>query len=653
MPKKNRSNKGSSAPGPSAKAAAEAVEVVQPPATESPRAPSPAWPAWRGIYALAPVGLACLAFLNALWNGFATDDFYQVLNNAFIKDLANLPKAFTTSVWAFVSGEIMFTVDSYFRPLFSVLFSLEHALFGSRAWGWHLTNVLIHSAATWLVFVVIREVTEQRWPSLATAAFFAVHPAHVESVAWISGVTDPLMALFLLPAFYCYLRYRKEDRKPLLAIATGLYFLALLSKETALALPLVVLYCELFHFNRQRPLREKISPALAVAGWLALPTLAYFLIRYNAINTLLFGGEPRYPLAYAMATTPLAAVKYLGLMMIPAGYSYQHYTPFVERFSDPRFLVPLALLVALATGVVLSRSQWLRFAAFWFLATLAPALGALRQFDQEYLLQERYLYLPSIGFCLAVATGIEWLASRKWAAPRALMVTTSLTCAIVLVWGAACVLQNRVWEDNLSVYRNCVEEDPQSALARMSLSRAYYDAGRPVEAEGEALAGLRLDPGCAYGYLNLSYYSHRAGKKDKSIEILEQGVEAVKEGPLTRRNLATIHLNLALIYADVKDYAQAEKNLLRSNEIAPRAVGWYHSGNFYLERGRYKEARQMFELTLRNTPRWFSTIHVKLGQVYDLSGQTDRAREEYKKYLELAPPNAADRADVTRRLAQL
>jgi hypothetical protein len=451
------------------------------------------------------VALSCVVFVNALWNGFATDDLAQVLNNAFIKDLGNIPRAFTTSVWAFVSGEIMFTVDSYFRPVFSVLFSLEHALFGSRAWGWHLTNVLIHAAATWLVFLVIREFTGQRWLSLSTAAFFAVHPAHVESVAWVSGVTDPLMALFLLPSFYSYLRYRKGGRKRLLVFATGLYFLALLSKETALALPLIIGYCELFHFNEQRPLKEKIAPALALAGWLALPTLAYFLVRYNAINTLLFGGDPRYPLAYALATTPLALVKYLGFMTVPAGYSYQHYTPFVEGFGELRFLAPLALLSVIAAGVVLSRSPRLRFGAFWFLATLAPALAALRQFDQEYLVQERYLYLPSIGFCLGAAAGVEWLASRRRAAPRAPVLATSLTCAITLIWGAACILQNRVWRDNLSVYVKCVEEDPQSALARMSLSRAYYDAGRPAEAEREAQTGLSLDPGCAYGYLNLSY----------------------------------------------------------------------------------------------------------------------------------------------------
>ena len=231
--------------------------------------------------------------------------------------------------------------------------------------------------------------------------------------------------------------------------------------------------------------------------------------------------------------------------------------------------------------------------------------------------------------------------------------TAALAGAIIILWGAACVRHNLTWKDNLAVYRNCVEKDPQSATAHVTLSRAYYDAGKPVEAEEAARAGLALDPGCAYGYINLSYFSYKAGKKDKAIELLEQGAAAVPESPLTRHNLATIHLNLGLIYAEVRDYQKAEKNLLRSNEILPRPVGWYHTGNFYLERGRYEEARQMFEQTLRKTPRWFAPIHMKLGQTHDFLGQTEKAREEYRKYLELAPPDAEDRNNVMRRLAQL
>src|SRR5262249_8597604 len=116
---------------------------------------------WRNIYMIVPAIIAFATAANSLGNYFATDDLEQVLSNPFIKRLGNIPAAFTGSVWSFNSTDIIFTVDSYFRPIFSVLFTINYALFGTMPWGWHLVNVIIHSAATVLVFIVVRELTER------------------------------------------------------------------------------------------------------------------------------------------------------------------------------------------------------------------------------------------------------------------------------------------------------------------------------------------------------------------------------------------------------------------------------------------------------------------------------------------------------------
>ncbi len=606
---------------------------------------------WRGMYALIPAALAILTSINTLWCGFAADDSYQVLNNAFIKNPANIPRAFTSSVWAFVSGEIIFTVDSYYRPLFSVLFSINYAIFGTSAWGWHLVNVLIHAAVTFLVFAVVYEMAERRWLALIAASLFAVHPTHVESVAWISGVTDPVMALFLLAAFYFYLRYRKNGSKPMLAAVAGFYFLALLNKETAIAMPLIIAYCEIFYFNETPSFKKRIIRAIPIILLLALPAAAYFLMRYNAINAVVFGSDPRLPLAEALMTTPLAAVKYLALMIIPAGYSYQHYTSLVESLSRLSFIAPVLLIIALTTGVFVSKSRLLKFAAVWFAVFLAPALAALRQFDLEYLVQERYLYLSSIGFCLALALGIEWLAKKT--GRRGIAIASTITLVIIVVWGAVSFNQNLVWKDNLSVYKNCVAKDPSSPQAHASLSRAYLEAARPRDAEDEAQKALSLDPGYPYAYLSLSYLAKVSGNLDKSIDYLERGVSAVKETPVTRQNLATIHLNLGLLYAQRKNYEKADEHLTRSNRILPRPVAWYYTGQYYFERGRYEEARVMLEQTERRIPRWFAPIHLQLGQVYEQLHQPVQARAAYERYLEIAPADAKEREEVQRRLLRL
>ncbi|MGA9769916.1 MAG: tetratricopeptide repeat protein [Blastocatellia bacterium] len=608
---------------------------------------------WRAIYALVPGAFALLVSINTLWNGFASDDNQQVLNNEFIKRFSNIPRAFTSSVWAFTTSDIIFTVDPYYRPLFSSLFTISYALFGTKAWGWHLVNLLIHVSVTLLVFLCIKEATKREWTALIAAILFAVHPVHAESVAWVSGVTDPLLALFLLPAFYFYVRYRKQGRNYMVAMALGFYFLALLSKEAAIALPVFIGYCELFYFNKSLSLKERVIRVSILVGLFAVPTLIYFAIRYYAISAFLFSGNPRFPLIFGIATVPLAIVKYLALLLFPVNYSYQHYTPLVETITSLRLLAPLALLAALVVGIRLTGSRVLVFATVWFVVMLLPVLATLQQFDPGYLVQERYLYLPSIGICLALALGIEWLQTRAWFGAPGRKVAVAVALLLVVVFGAVHMRQNRVWEDSITVYRHCVAVAPQSSVAHTILSRTYYEAGRPREAEAAAHTAIDLDPANTNAYMNLSYFSRSSGRLDKAIDYLEQAVSATTSGPMTRNDLATAYLNLGLLYWEQKDVNRAESNMLKSMNILPRPVVWYHLGEFYFDQRRVEEAQKMFEMVADRVPRWFSPIHIKLGQTYESLNQTDRAIAEYQKFLEIAPPESQDIKSVQNHIKQL
>jgi protein O-mannosyl-transferase len=607
---------------------------------------------WRAFYALIPVALAVIVSINTLSNDFASDDVQQVLNNDFIKKFSNLPVAFASSVWAFTSVDIVYTVDPYYRPLFSALFTLNYALFGSHAWGWHLINLLIHAAVTYFVFAAIKEATGRKWLAVITASLFAVHPAHAESVAWVSGVTDPLMGLFLIPAFYFYARWRRQGRNYRLVVALALYFLALLCKEAALALPVMVAYCELFYFNNSLSFNARFKRFALLSALFAVPSAIYFLMRYHAINAL-FGGSPRYPLVFGIATIPLATIKYLALILIPANYSYQHYTPLVETVATLRLAAPLVLLAALIAAIILSKSQILKFAAAWFAIMLLPVLAALQQFEPGYLVQERYLYIPSIGACLALALGIEWMAKRKWFGADGYKAAAAAALLLVVLFGAVHFKQNKVWQDSVTLYKRCIEVAPQSSVAHSIMSRIYYDAGRPREAEAESRVALELDGTNTGAYLNLSYFSRASGKLDKAIEYIEQAVSNVPLGPSTRNDLATAYLNLGLLCLQQKDLNRAEANLLKSIEISPRPVAWYHAGQFYYEQERFADAQRLFEMTEAQTPKWFSPIYIKLGQTYESLGQIDRARAEYEKFLKFAPPDSPDIKSVQNHLKQL
>jgi protein O-mannosyl-transferase len=651
MPKKDMPSRGSRAVKVSSRTAARSGEALPIEYSDSSKAEGRA--KWRSLYALVPVMLALLVSLNTLSNGFATDDISQILNDSFVKKLSNLPLIFTSRVWAFATEDVILSLGSYYRPSLNALFIINHALFGDSAWGWHLVSALIHGAVTLLVFVVLRELTNRPWLAATTACLFAVHPAHVEVIAWVSGVTDSLMSLFLLPAFYFYLRYHKSNRKYLMAVSLAFYLLALLSKETALVLPFVIAYCELFYFRPAPALKQRASRALALAGLFIVPTAVYYLMRYNALGAFVNTSVPRYSLLSTLATVPLAAAKYLKLMLVPTGYSYQHYTALVEKVTDIAFIAPVALIALIAAGVRFIKSRELNFAAVWFIVTLVPAFEAMRYLDPEYLIQERYLYLPSMGFCFAAALGIEWLAKRSLFGSRGRIAAAVSTSILVLVWGAFSLKQNGVWKDTLTVYKNAVAVEANSAPAHAALAYAYFDAGKPREAEAEVRTALELDPKNANAYLSLSYFARAAGRLDKSIEYLETARSEMIEGPMTHHNLATVYLNLGLLYAQRKDFDRAEESLLKSIEFSPRPVAWHYTGLFYFDQKRFEDARVMFEKIVRSTPRWFAPVHIRLGQTYEGLNQIDRARAEYEKYLEIAPVEFPDRKSVQNRLRYL
>lgn len=608
---------------------------------------------WRSLYAVVPATLAFLTSLNTLWNGFAFDDTQQILRNEFIRRLSNLPMLFTNSGWAFIADSLTIAAaDSYYRPLLMTLFAINYYVFGTAAWGWHLVNTLIHTGVTLLVFLALKGATDRKRLSAIAAGLFAVHPVHAESVAWTSGITDPLMGLFVLPAFYFYLRFKKSGRRLFMAVALVLFLPALLSKETAIVLPLVIAYCELFFYKDVAPLRKRAATAAAYAGFFVAPAMVYFLMRYIALGPKFAPTGARFGIGLVLATGPMVIVKYLGLMLVPVGYSLQHYIAPVGSSLSVSFMGPLALMVAVVASILLVKSRVLAFAGAWFIIWLLPPLAGLRSLEPKYLVQERYLYLPSIGICLALAVGIEWLAARRIFNFSGKIAAVAAAVSLLIVWSFVDIRQNRVWSDTLSLFRHCVYSDPNSTHTHISLSTEYYLQGMRREAEQENRKALELDPNCVDGIINLSQFAYNEGKIDSAIEHLEHAKDLVGEGPQKRGYLARIYNDLGSLYDERKTSDVAESYLKQAVEVLPYPKSWMALGNFYFDKGRYEEALEMYELTRSDISPKYAPLHLKLGRTYDRLGQSERARDEYNRYLDLAP-NGKDRNEVFRRLSQL
>jgi len=408
-----------------------------------------------------------LAFANTINNGFAYDDNTQILRNVAIRDFHNLSTALTKEVWFF---RVMQDKDPnkeegpttpYYRPLFTV-----YLMAGWKLWktdlpagqsedsvppdrlqwaaGWHLINVLMHLLAVSFVFLILKRITGDLKLTAIATLLFALHPLRVESVAWISGVTDLFLALFLLPSFYLYMRYREEGNKNYLAGSLFLFLLAAFSKEPAVALPIFIGAYELFIINQDRQLAERLRAALLFPVLFLMMAFTYFAMRYNALGFLL--NDPSftsYPPYQVVLTIPLAICKYVGLLFWPVNLSIFHGTPMVTSPLSWRFILPLLAVAALAYGLwQLRGSRIARFAILWFAINLLPVLN-LSAFGSDFLVQERYVYLASMGFSLLLAMALVRLPWGKLASRLAARAAFVLAITLLLTKPLAGIVVER------------------------------------------------------------------------------------------------------------------------------------------------------------------------------------------------------------------
>jgi hypothetical protein len=523
-------------------------------------------PFWAA-FLLAFVTLA--VFWKTGENGFLTyDDDGYVTNNAMVR--AGLTGR--GLLWAFTAIH-----EANWHPLTWLFHMVDCQLFGLDPRGHHLTGLGFHVLNTLLLFFLLRRLTSLPWRSAAVAALFALHPLHVESVAWVAERKDLLATLFFLLALFAWQRYAERPCARRYLAVLLLFVCGLLSKPMVVTLPLVLLCLDGWPLNRfgrvamSRLLAEKL-PFLLLSAASGIVTIVAQR-RGDALTTL-----AEIPLADRLANAPVAYLRYLGRMCWPTDLAVFYPYPHLSRWEPVAALLLLAAVTAAA--VRLRRpAPWLLWGWLWFLVTLVPVIGIIQVGEQS--MADRYTYLSLIGPFVAIVWGTAEL-SRPWR--RRLPLLAAATAVILTLLGLGTRRQLDYWHDSTTLFTHAVEASPGNFLALNNLGTIAASQGRTAEGDDYFRAALRANPRYAHAWYNLGVSLSDAGRL---VEATAHFSEAVRLRP----SFAEAHFNLGICLG---------------------------------RQGRLAEAADQFAETVRLNPDWTEALRKLEGTRWLLSRSSGR-----------------------------
>jgi len=572
--------------------------------------------------------------------------------------------------WAIADGPF-----GEWYPLAMLSHMLDCQLFGLNAWGHHLTNVLLHAGTSIGLFLVWRRFTGAHWQSALVATLFAVHPQHVESVAWVAERRDVLSGLFFVLTLAAYFSYAGHGRTPArFALVVTLFALGLLAKPMLITVPPLLLlldYWPLRRFGMAELAAASDHSARSSLRRLLVEKLPLVLLAVVvALVTLRTHAAGHLPLSWPvrLGNAAVSAVAYIGQAFYPA-----HLAAFypIPPGGPPRWqvAVALAILAALTTAAIVGRRRFPEWFVgwFWYLGMLTPVLGIVDA--APHARADRYAYLPSIGLYIIVARSAARLAA---AAPR--YRTTIAACAVasVVVLAICAAGQTALWRDDLTLWQHAVDVTRDNGKAEFGLAHALARQGR----FDEAIAHYRLaeeHPVDSAPFSNLGVLYAQQGRFDQAISEYRRALTV--EEPV----YAT-HLNLALALLAERQFDEAAAHFGRAIELHPRAVEAHCGlGHLLLRSQRLAEARAEFaatvalqpdsapghdgladvllnagdveaaihsaETALAADPR-FVRAHVTLARALTAAGHSAEATAHYRQALALDPTNPIARRNL-------
>jgi Tfp pilus assembly protein PilF len=518
----------------------------------------------RRVVSLVVALVAAAAYAATLGYDLVWDDTLLIQQSWRLHHWAELPSLLVSQFWSEV-GE----ASHYYRPLTTLTFFLDVQVWGLQPFGFHLTNVLAHVAVTLAVLAVARRVTGGELAAVISALAFALQPLHAESVSFVSGRTDVLAALFCLLALLAYDRGRDQPRWSWTACSLGAYLLALLAKEVAITLPAVL---ALWDWRVRGDLRDRRAAwrgAVRYGAYGAVVAI-YLGLRLFALRGVTHAEAGAWgSLVTRLLTTLQTVASYAWMTIVP--YPANAYRVIVPATVPPdlRWWLAMAGLGAaiVATAWALRRAPAAGFGALWFWITLAPSVAVNLLPLPTALMAERFLYLPTVGYCLILG----WAASRLLG-PVALGRTAQLRlapalglAALLLAYFVLTIWRNEDWRDEYRLYSRMAETSPGAAVPHINLAFVQLPRGEVGSANDHLREAVRLAPGNPRAQAGLGLTETMLGHLDAG---LQHGLRARDLAPEN----ADVRASLGALYLSRGEPARAVPELRQSLRLKPNQV---------------------------------------------------------------------------------
>ncbi|MDB6025881.1 MAG: Tetratricopeptide 2 repeat protein [Verrucomicrobiales bacterium] len=558
--------------------------------------------------------------------------------------------------WETVKWAFTHSYAFNWHPVTWISHMLDCQFFGPNAGAHHLVNVAFHVANTLLLFLLLRKMTKAVWPSAFVAAFFAFHPLHVESVAWVCERKDVLSTFFWLLTTWAYVSYvhRKGEGKQSrgivwYGIALLCFALGLMSKAMLVTLPFTLLLLDFWPLSRFSP----DDTTQSRPSRLVLEKAPFFLLAIGSSVVTFFvqrtegavANTQTFPVGLRIANTFISYLRYLENTIWPKGLMIFYSYP----LTWPAWQVTTAVVILLAiSAIVIWKVRQLPFLFvgwFWFVGTLVPVIGLVQVGIQS--LADRYMYVPLIGLGMMIAWGLWKLATTLRRGGQVVAI------GIFVLINAACFFgtrqQLRYWQNSITVFEHAADVLPGNVMAHVMAGNAYNDREDADRAIFHYTEALRVSPNFAEVYYNLG--NLLVGKKQ-----FDDAVQCYQKALQLKPGYVDAHANLAYALSAQHKTAEAlaqEEAALKLRPGDPTLLR--NMAVDLIELKRFDDAERVLTQALQVQPE-DAIFNKLLGDLFMAKGNFKEAVPRYRRALELQPTltEAQQRLDyVLRRLSEV